>query len=146
MNFTHKVREFILNSAHSDDINTETFFLITEINRIYTNSFPLNIKMVSPKRLCKPWISSAILKSIKTKAQYFKKLGIISSKVNKAYRNKLNSIIRVATKNYYLDIFSKHTNDIRKTWKAIRNVLNNNPNSKKVKSVLINDDTVTDCS
>ena len=103
--------------------------------------------MVTPKRLHKPWINSAILRSIKTKAHYFKlfKLGIISAEVNRMYRNKLNNVIRYAMNKYYLEIFSKHKKDIKRTWKVIKTLLNKNSSSMKTKQILVNGETITDC-
>ena len=38
----------------------------------YWSSFPIKIKFVTVKRLSKPWLSKAILNSVKTKSKYFK--------------------------------------------------------------------------
>ena len=53
----------------------------------------------------KPWITSGIIRSIKTKSQYLKlnKLRLIDDRVNKILKNILTKIIRRA-KNVYFDI------------------------------------------
>ena len=59
---------------------------------------------MSPKRLCKPWISSGILKSIKSKFRYLKvyKLGAIREANNRNYRNRLNSLTGQEKRDYYI--------------------------------------------
>ena len=73
-----------------------------DVNEVYKKSFPIKTKYVSLKRLSNPWISSAIMKSIKTKSYYFKlnKLGLLSDDFNKRYKNNLTSIIRKAKQLY----------------------------------------------
>ena len=105
--------------------------------------FPLKVKYVSPKRLGKPRLSSAILNSIKTKAQYLKwvKLGIISSELNRTYRNKLNSVIRAAKQRHFAELFMNNKDNINQTWKVIKMLLIKNSSSKKIKSIIVNGET-----
>ena len=42
------------------------------VGEIYCNCFPLRVKYISSKRLLKPWLTSGILKSIRTKSNNFK--------------------------------------------------------------------------
>ena len=128
-----KVRNLVNSISHDESINAETNFFISELNKLNVACFPLKVKFVSPKRLCKPWISSAILQSIKNKAKYFKlcKLGIISNELNRVYRNKLNSVIRLAKQTYFKKMFSDYRDDIRKTWKTIRVLLTNSANRRQ---------------
>ena len=67
------------------------------------------------------------MKSIKTKSYYFKlyKRGVISQSTNNAYRNLLNSSIRVAKTNYYRNSFKTSQNDIKKTWLTIKHLIGN---------------------
>ena len=48
--------------------------------------------------LSKPWLTTAILNSIRTKSNYLKliRLGIISRNMNNKYKNILSSVIRKA--------------------------------------------------
>ena len=50
----------------------------------------------------------------------------------KAYKNKLNHLIRIAKRNYYDDKFTSVRNNIKDTWKLINEVINN----KKMKRTL----------
>jgi hypothetical protein len=82
----------------------------------------LKTKYISEKRLHKPWLSAGILKSIREKSKYFKlaKLGIISADFNRAYKNKLNIIIRAAKMKFYRESFENSCSDIKKTWLTIK--------------------------
>ena len=110
-------------------------------------SFPLKVKYISDKRLQKPWLSSGILKSIKTKANYFKlyKAGLIGSDVNKRYKDMLTTVIRKAKLLHYQNAFSNNQNDIRKTWKLLRGLMGKGVDKKRVISALnIDGNEVTD--
>ena len=123
--FGRRVYEFVNNLGLEGNLSEVTELLITELDKVYRTCFPLKVKFASHKRLRKPWLTSAIIKSIKTKAHYFKlsKLGIISNEANKTYKNKLNSVIRLAKKTYYHRMLSDYSSDIKPTCKAIRSLL-----------------------
>ena len=119
--FKHRLPGLINKVNFNTDVNTLTNNFISDLNKLYIDCFPLKTNMVTHTRLSKLWLSSAILKSLKTKAHYFKlaKLGIISNDINKRYRNKLNYIIRKAKQTYFRDKFSSCRKDIKLTWKAV---------------------------
>ena len=95
------------------------------LNKLYCKSFPLKIKYVSANRLKKPWLTSSIIKSIKMKSYYFKKLKLneISATFYKRYRNMLTDTIRKAKRQYQNDSFYRCKGDLRKTWKLINDVI-----------------------
>ena len=119
-----------------------------KLNQLYFSNFPIMTKFISVKRLNKPWLSSAILKSIKTKSKYFKmfKLGQINSYTNNVYKNLLTKVIRKAKQNYYHSSFEKCQNDVKKTWKLINTLLSSNPQKKSIKSLLVNNEINSDHS
>ena len=146
--FKGKLRDWLEYVSFEVDINTLTEEIINGLNRLYISCFPLKTKWVSPKRLSKPWLTSAILNSIKTKAQYFKwsKLGLISNELNRQYRNKLNSVIRIAKQRYFLHLFELNKNDIKQTWKVIKKLLSQSPRVKRIKNIMINGNIKDDSS
>ena len=141
--YKERIREMLSSADFDRDINDLIGLFVGELNRLYALCFPLKVKYVSPKRLSKPWLSSAILNSIKTKAQYFKwvKLGIISSELNRTYRNKLNSVIRAAKQRHFAELFMNNKDNIKQTWKVIKMLLIKNSSSKKIKSIIVNGET-----
>ena len=125
---------------YNDDINATTFKLISDLNSSHAKCFPVKTKYVTQKRLCKPWITTGILNSIKTKSRYFKlyKLGIIDDHINRKYRNTLNSVIRLAKRIYYINTFNSCQSNIKKTWGLIRQLLSKKDRTSNIKSIIIN--------
>ena len=100
---------------------------LNKINDLFNECFPLKTKSISEKRLHNPWITSAVIKSIKTKNNLFKdyKIGIVTESYYKQYRNVLNKIIKNYKNSYYMSIFTNFKNDTRKIWKTINQLKNN---------------------
>ncbi len=48
----------------------------------------------------------------------------------KFYRDTINSLTRKSKKQYLKDYFIKHSNNLKKTWKGINNVLNRQGKSR----------------
>ena len=71
----------------------------------------------------KPWITRAILKSIKQKNRLFKIHRCNPNNYNettyKKYRNKLNSVIRQAKREYHFEKFQEVKHDLKLTWQFI---------------------------
>ena len=126
-------------------VNSMTSYFVTKLNDAYKRCFPLKTKQVGLKRLQKPWLTPAILKSIKTKSNYFKlyKLGLISKQVNNQYRNKLTTIIRQAKELYYRRAFENCRNDIKETWRLIKIISLQNNNRKTVDKILKDGNEIT---
>ena len=102
------------------------------------------------KRGLKPWVTKGILKSMSLRDRFLKKY--INSKnldlkstyhiKYKRYRNSITNLLRVSKKLYYQNFFNTNSNDTKKTWEGINQILN----KKKCKtqpsiSLTINDKT-----
>ena len=124
-NFKNSVDAIVANIDYRDDVSSVTSKLMIDLYSAYNRCFPLKVKYVSQKRIQKQWITSGILNSIKTKSRYFKlyKLGIIDAQLNRKYRNCLNSTIRQAKQNYFVNNFRTCKNNIKKTWSIIKQLL-----------------------
>ena len=75
-----------------------------------------------------PWLTSGLLKSINRKNRLYKRL-ITSPKKSgelqyKTYKNKLNHLIRIAKRSYYDRKFDSAKNDLKLTWKLLKEVIN----------------------
>ena len=85
------------------------------------------------KQLKKPWITNAIMTSIKKKQKFFKThfLSGNQDKIRKykLYSNKLNKVKELAKKNYFRAQFDLHKNNLKATWKLIGVLVNKMPNS-----------------
>ena len=101
----------------------------------------------------KPWITPSICNSIKRRDKLLRKYIktkdiIIKEEIHTRYkilRNQIVSIIRQSKKLHYQKIFTENANDIRETWKGIRNIINiRNVNKGQPTSMLIGKDISTD--
>ena len=122
---------------HSVDAQESYTLFLKCISEAYDLCFPLRLVSSKPHRKpAKPWITSAIMKSINTKHRLYKKYLISPTPLNhdrlKIYRNKLNHIIRGAKKHYYNEELSKHKNNMTLLWRTINCILNKNKKSKKL--------------
>ena len=93
---------------------------------IFNECFPLNTKVISEKYACNPWMTPAVLKSIRRKNKLFMdyRLGLIDELLNKQYRNLLNKIITNAMKNFYAKVFSEYKSNVKIIWKHINDLKN----------------------
>ena len=129
-----------------NDVNIATLFFLRKINDIYCKCFPLKVKKISKKRMCKPWLTSEVLKLVKYKSKCFKdcKLGLISHNDNRKVRNYVNNTVRKAKLRYYKEVFLNNMNDIKRTWKDIRKIVSSCVKNHSVSSVNFEGRTVTD--
>ena len=68
--FKEEVRRCLSGWNFRGDVNVVFDAFSENINNIYSNYFPIKVKYISTKRICKPWLTTEILKSIRKKAQY----------------------------------------------------------------------------
>ena len=125
-----------------------------KINEVMDTYIPL--KKLTKKDLklqLKPWITPGIGNSIKRRdrllRKYIKAKDVIKKEEihvrYKTLRNQTVSIIRQSKKMYYQKFFTKNANDIKKTWKGIRNIINiRNSNKGQPTSMLIGKELSTD--
>ena len=130
-----------LNSISDSETAYSTF--IDTFKKIHDNSFPLKTMEININN-SKPWISSAILQSIKTKNKLYalnKKSPSPLRDLNyKKYRNKLNHIIKLSEKHYYQNKFEMYKSNLRKSWGLIKNIIGKQKSkSQPCKEFHIND-------
>ena len=115
-------------SLISDDVNGSISAIVDNLRAITDRHAPLRkASKRQRKRLERPWISKAIMHSIKQKHKLAKSHlhNTDPSKVKKykAYSNKLNRIIHAAKKNYFSKQFELNKENIKYTWKLINKVI-----------------------
>ena len=57
----------------------------------------------------------------------------------KFYRNKLNHLLRISKRMYYNDFFNNNINNMKNTWKGIKQIINLNPKSFHAPTKIIKD-------
>ncbi len=130
--FAHKLSMIDWNNLLNNcDVNENCKIFLDNITKDFNDSFPLKSKLITDKRLNNPWISQAVINSIRTKNYLYKdyKIGGVSEAQYKQYRNILNTTIRNAKKFYYMTQFTNFRNDTRKIWRTINELSNFNNKS-----------------
>lgn len=108
----------------SNDVNYNCTYFLNKTKEIFNVCFPLHTKLITEKRLCNPWITQAIINSIKRKNNMYKdfKIGAITELEFKRFRNTLNRLIKHTKSSYYLNIFTNFKNNTKKIWETINNL------------------------
>ena len=90
------------------------------------------LKKLSPKEIklkSKPWLSTDILKMIRIRNKIFARKKRQPNNMNckrlyNLFRNRVNVELKKSKKRYYVDYFTEHVNNIKKTWDGIKNIVN----------------------
>ena len=100
----------------------------------------------------KPWVTQCLLNSIKRKNKLYKahlKNPCNATKLRfLKYRNKLTHLLRISEKKYYTDSLKKYSNDVRKSWKIINEILDHKKSSNSLPDFMESDnhDNITNPS
>ena len=80
----------------------------------------------------KPWLTPALKQSIRIKNKLYRKLITIGSSYYecqyKMYRNKLNSLLKCAEKQYIADLLESNKSNLKKTWNIMKHIVNRKKN------------------
>ena len=93
-----------------------------------------SIKVSNRKTVRKPWVTTSILNSIRTKDKLYKKFITKPTTENKLkytkYRNILNNLLRAAKKSHITAEIELNKFNMKETWKTLNNVLGRNKQTK----------------
>ena len=131
----------VLGDSNNPEIMVEKFN--SEINKLFNCAFPIKTKNISKKRINSPWLSKALLNSIRLKHLNYKfvKRGILDISSYKLNYKILKKAIRASKKLHFKRIFEKYKTDSRKTWGTINKVIN--PNKTTNRDISLSDES--DC-
>ena len=126
------------NVVVGQDSNIQFNAFASEYNTHFEECFPLKkIKLNRSNKSMTPWISRGLLVSIKKKNGFYTKLIKNTTPARelqyKAYKNKLNNLIRIAKRSYYENKFDQAKDNLKETWRLINEVIHKN---KKIHSPL----------
>ena len=138
------------------DIGTDLSF-----NRFYYKIEKLLDEMAPVKKLTRkeaglkrsPWITNGILKSMNHRDYLYKKFTLENDPSIKltlknsynVYRNRIIALLRVSKKQYFSNYFEEHNTNIKKTWEAIRNIINvSKKSSTKINKIIHNNQHITE--
>ena len=131
-----------------DDIDENFNIFFNHFKKLYNKCFPVTSKNVSSKLLDKPWLSIGFKTSIKKKNNMFKnyKLGLIHADDYKNYKNRLNSLLKLAKKRYYIKLFTSFRTNTRKLWQAVNKLTGKKVNNSKISNIIVNEQNMTEPS
>ena len=138
--FTNEIKNVswssVLTNMHPESAFKEFSKLFTSI---YEKNFPFRNKISgrsSFNKIRSPWMTSAILKSIKRKNKLYKTYLTTPNKKNeniyKKYKNKLNHTIKISKKMYYEEQLIKHKHNAKMIWKTMNEILNKREKNKEL--------------
>ena len=118
---------------------------LNTLNDLYCNFFPLCSKLISKKRLSKPWITPTIWNLIKQKSNAFQlyRRGLISVWQNNLIK-KITSAIYNSKREYYRKTFQKFRINMHETWSTVTSMLQTSQNKNITKAIFFNNVEVTD--
>ena len=107
----------------------------------FINSFTSVVNKHAPRKLAtrkerklktKPWLSSSLLCSIKTKHKMYKSIckTYDETKYKKTYRNVLNRTIEKAKQKYYNELIIESKSNSSKIWKIMNELVNLKPSQQ----------------
>ncbi len=116
-----------------EDVNFSTTKFFAAMNDLTDKHMPL--KKVSHKEFkqqYKPWITHTILRQIEDRNKLLSNYAKCKDPTTKAdiytqykqLKNIVTDMIRKSKKDYYQNYFTKHKEDLRKTWQGIREIIN----------------------
>ena len=128
----------------SHDVNALFNSFYSNLSNIVDKHVPLKkLQKKENKFMSKPWITPAIKVSIGIKnnlyKNYLKTRSLYFHSKFKFYRNKLNHLLRISKRMYYKDFFNNNINNMKNTWKGIRQIVNLKPLSCHAPTKIIKD-------
>ena len=136
------------------DTNTSVVNFYSKIEKLLNEMAP--VKKLSRKEIGlqqRPWITADILSAINEKNKLHKEFveernPTVRNEKHKQFktkRNRVTSQLRKAKKAYYTQFFNENANNVKETWKGIRNLINvSKKSSTHINHLLDNGKNITD--
>lgn len=124
--FKADISQLSLNFGNSNNVDEDFNIYMDAFQGLYNHNFPVKIYEIKGKHVGKPYITPAIVKSIRQKdklQRLYAKWPITYEQQFKKYRNSLTSVIKAAKKNYMNSRLNENTSNPRKMWEVINGVL-----------------------
>lgn len=129
-NIKYHLKQINWTQLHDMDTNKAFEFFIETLNNILDTYAPEREITVKPNNMIREkWMTKGLLKSSKTCEKLYKS-AINLPKTNQKhleyikYRNLYNKIRRLAKSQYYGKLLNESRNDIKETWKIMKNAMN----------------------
>ena len=112
-------------------MSTETAFnaFHDKLMKLLNKCFP-KIRVKEKYHFRKPWPSEALRTSIKHKNKlyhHYRKINSVKSEIlYTSYKTKLTQILKAAEKKHYQNLFRKYKDNMKKSWRIIKRLVNRN--------------------
>ena len=117
-------------SRNETNIDKAFSSFYNKLNKLINKHAPLKpISWRKIKSFSKPWITKGIRKSIKMKNKLLDGGNI---KLFKIYRNKISTLTSLSKKIYLHNYFLNNTNNLKRTWEGINDLINRKKKNSKV--------------
>ena len=127
---------------NADGTNDKFNLFMSVVTNLHNECFPLVRIKINQKRDSKPWINKTILNSVKKKntlyRQYLKTKSTSLLAKYKAYKNKLQEVIRKAEKQYYSNKIEESKGNLSRTWKILKSMINKKQVERKIGPIEVN--------
>ena len=112
----------------------------SKLNETYCKYFPIKTKILSKKRLSKPWLTPRLIELIKEKSNYYRlyRNGIISREINNRFKNKVSTLVSKSKRDYYMNIFSDFSKNSKKCWKLLKSLMGQSGSKNDIDKLVIN--------
>ena len=134
------------NVLHNSNVQDAYTMFYNEFCDVYNTCFPMKV-FKQGYRTWKPWLSDGMKKSIKTKNKLYrryKKTGNAEHEsIYKQYRNNLNKLLITAEKSHYETLFNNNKDNLKKSWRILKQVINKRKDSSSCSKFLVNQETTT---
>ena len=115
------------NETNIDKAYSSFYNKLNKLINKHAPSKPISRRKI--KSCSKPWITKGIRKSIKMKNKLLDGGNI---KLFKIYRNKISTLTRLSKKIYFHNYFQYNTNNLKRTWEGINDLINRKKKNSKV--------------
>jgi hypothetical protein len=133
---------FVTNSSNSADTKFESFE--SKYHEIYDDCFPITPKTKKKRKFDKPWLPPWLSEACDRKNKSYIEYVKCPTPINKAkylkYKRFVAKHIRKAKRKYYESYFKRYSDDGRKQWSMINELLNRKPRRKNSISKLVHKD------
>ena len=135
-----------IDSANDPDTKFDNFHSV--FSNCYTECFPVTLKKCNNRKAegkpwIQPWLQEACNRKNKLYSLYMKN-PTLENKL--AYKKWVEKQVYKNKKRYYSDQITKHSNESRKQWKIINDIISNRKPRIKITKIKIGNNTVTNNS
>ena len=156
-NFVNAIEniDFSAHISNSPDCNPDTNFQIikTLIDNCISHHLPFRtVKFNRYQHKINPWITNGILKSIKNRDKMYKEMKVCNPNSQEydrlkrnvqSYNNLIKKLIRCSKQSYYNNLFLKHKNDSRKSWKLLNSLLGTSNKRNNLTNIFVVNGSLT---